>query len=99
MRVRPGIATLTRSGACFSDGTEEDFDDVILATGFRPALSMFGTAIRRDTRGLALRADRVRSADFESLVFVGLNYDSRGALLNIAADAPLAAHHIARTVQ
>lgn len=99
VRVRPGIDAFTRTGAGFSDGTTHDFDDVILATGFRPALSIFGDAIRRDVRGLAVRLDRVRSADYEDLVFVGQNYDSRGGLLNIAADAPLAAQHIARTLQ
>src|SRR5690606_41137994 len=58
----------------------------VLATGFRPALEILGSAIRRDTRGFAMRADRVSSADHEALFFVGHNYDSRGGLLNIAAD-------------
>lgn len=97
--VRPGIDAFTRTGVRFSDGVEEDFDDVILATGFRPALATFGDALRRDARGFALRTDRVRSSDFPDVVFVGHNYDSRGGLLNIATDAPLAADHIARAVR
>lgn len=99
VHVRPGIDTFTESGVRFVDGSEARFDSVILATGFRPALAPFGDAIRRDARGFALRADRVRSADHHDLVFVGHNYDSRGGLLNIAADAPLAADCIAGTVR
>jgi cation diffusion facilitator CzcD-associated flavoprotein CzcO len=99
VRVRPGIGAFTRTGVRFSDGAEEDFDDVILATGFRPALAAFGDALRRDARGFALRTDRVRSSDFPDVVFVGHNYDSRGGLLNIATDAPLAADHIVRAVR
>lgn len=99
VHVRPGIDTFTATGVRFVDGSQADFDYVILATGFRPALAPFGDALRRDGRGFAVRADRVRSADFHDLVFVGHNYDSRGGLLNIAADAPLAARHIAETVR
>lgn len=99
VRVRPGIAAFTRTGVRFSDHAAEDFDDVILATGFRPALAAFGDALRRDSRGFALRTDRVRSSDFPDLVFVGHNYDSRGGLLNIATDAPLAADHIVRAAR
>ena len=95
VRVRPGIAAFTGTGARFSDDTAESFDDVILATGFRPALAVLGDAIRVDDRGFPLRQGRVVSADYPDLVFVGHNYDSRGGLLNIAADAPAAARHLA----
>ncbi|HEU4720262.1 MAG TPA: NAD(P)/FAD-dependent oxidoreductase, partial [Gemmatimonadaceae bacterium] len=37
--VRGGVAALTESGARFTDGVEEPFDDVILATGYTPALA------------------------------------------------------------
>lgn len=99
VHVHPGIDTFTATGVRFVDGSQVRFDTVILATGFRPALAPFGDALRRDARGFALRADRVRSADYDDLVFVGHNYDSRGGLLNIAADAPLAARYIAGTVR
>lgn len=96
VRVRPGIASFTRTGVRFTDGSQDSFDDVILATGFRPALGPLGEAVRRDARGFALRSDRVTSADHPDLVFVGHNYDSRGGLLNIAIDAPLAAERLAQ---
>lgn len=97
VQVRPGIDTFTPAGVRFSDGSADAFDVVILATGFRPALAPLGDIVDRDGRGFALRADRVRSASFDDLVFVGHNYDSRGGLLNIAADAPIAARHLSRT--
>jgi cation diffusion facilitator CzcD-associated flavoprotein CzcO len=36
IRVKGAIARLTADGVVFSDGTEERFDDIILATGYRP---------------------------------------------------------------
>ena len=99
VRVRPGIDTFTAEGVRFRDGVQERFDDVILATGFRPALALLRDAIRCDARGYAVRRDRVTSADFDDLVFVGHNYDSRGGLLNIATDAPLAARQVAQVLR
>jgi thioredoxin reductase len=95
-RVRPGLAHFTAGGVTFGDGSAEPFDVVILATGFRPATGMLGDRIRRDSRGFAVRSDRVTSADAEGLFFVGHNYDSRGGLLNIAVDAPVAAKRLAK---
>jgi cation diffusion facilitator CzcD-associated flavoprotein CzcO len=98
VRVLPGITALLAGGARFSDDSEHPFDDVILATGFRPALEFLPSSITRDARGFAVRTDRVTSAAHPTLFFVGHNYDSRGALLNIAGDAPLAARTLARTL-
>src|SRR5690606_2942553 len=61
IRVRPGIASFTRTGVRFTDGSEDDFDTVILATGFRPALQPLGGLVRTDAKGFALRTDRVTS--------------------------------------
>lgn len=95
VRVRPGIERFTETGILFTDGTEEAFDDVILATGFRPAIHALRDVVRVDARGFALRTGRVTSADCASLLFVGHNYDATGGLRNIARDAPVAAAHIA----
>lgn len=96
VRVRPGIDRMLDGGVRFTDGTEEPFDDVILATGFRPALRVLRDVVRLDARGFALRSDRVTSADRAGLFFVGHNYDSRGGLLNIAQDSRIAGERIAR---
>ncbi|MHB1167741.1 MAG: flavin-containing monooxygenase [Longimicrobiales bacterium] len=92
--VRPGVESFTRRGVRFSDGAEKEFDDVVLATGFRAALAPVEHLVQRDARGFAVRSDRVRSAGRRGLYFVGQNYDSSGGLQNIVRDAPLAARAI-----
>lgn len=91
-----GLSELTETGARFSDGSEADFDVILLATGFAPALAPLGDAVRTDVKGFAKRTDRVTSADQEGLYFVGQNYDSTGGLSNIRRDAQLVAERIAR---
>jgi cation diffusion facilitator CzcD-associated flavoprotein CzcO len=96
VRIAPGVASLEAGGARFSDGSSGDFDEVILATGYRPAIDFLGDAIRVSDTRHARRTDRVTSADQPGLFFVGHNYDAAGGLRNIARDAPLAADRIAR---
>ena len=93
--VRGGLAELTETGARFTDGVEEPFDDVIFATGFTAALGPLGDQVRVDAKGFALRTDRVASADQPNLYFVGHTYDSTGGLYNIGQDARLAGARIA----
>ena len=93
--VRGGVVALTESGARFTDGVEEPFDDVILATGFTAALAPLGDLVRTDAKGFAMRTDRVTSADQPHLYFVGHSYDSTGGLYNIKRDSALAAERIA----
>ena len=89
------IDRLQRAGARFSDGSVAEFDRIILATGFSPALDPLGALIRRDERGFALRTDNVTSADQPDLYFVGQRYDTTGAIANIKADA----REVARRVE
>jgi cation diffusion facilitator CzcD-associated flavoprotein CzcO len=89
------IEECTARGVRCADGAAQDFDAIIMATGFRPALDALGDAIRRDEKGFALRTDRVTSADLADLYFVGHNYDATGAIANIARDAGLVAARIA----
>jgi cation diffusion facilitator CzcD-associated flavoprotein CzcO len=96
IEVRLGtIDRLTASGARFSDGSEAAFDVVLLATGFEAAIDALGPLVRRDTRGFAVRTDRVTSADQPGLWFVGHNYDHTGGLTNIRTDSRLVARGIA----
>ena len=85
----------TPTGVRFSDGTVGDYDVVLFATGFAPAIDALGDLVRRDEKGFALRSDRVTSADQPHLWFVGHNYDHTGGLTNIRRDATLAARRIA----
>jgi cation diffusion facilitator CzcD-associated flavoprotein CzcO len=95
VRLRGGVAAFTRTGVRFEDGSEDAFDDVILATGFRAALEPLGDLVTRDERGFAKRLDRVRSADQPDLYFVGHHYDGTGGLYNISRDAPAVAAMVA----
>ena len=99
VKLRRGIERFTPEGARFDDGSEQPFDEVIFATGFRAATQCIAPIIRSDARGFALRGDRVTSADHPGLFFVGHNYDSRGGLYNIRQDAPLAAQAIKTALQ
>jgi cation diffusion facilitator CzcD-associated flavoprotein CzcO len=96
IRVRDDVEALTVSGAQFCDGSEEVFDEIILATGYRAAIGFLGAAIRPDGCGFARRRGRVVSADRPDLYFVGHNYDARGGLFNIARDAPRAVRVITK---
>lgn len=89
VRLRAGIERVTGSGVVFVDGTEEPFDEIILATGYRAAIGFLGSSVTTDDRGFARRTDRVTSVDRPGLFFVGHNYDSTGALFNIRRDARL----------
>lgn len=96
IRLRRGISEFTTTGVRFADDGEEDFDHIILATGYRAAVGMMGTLVGVDRCGFAARRDRVVSIDRSNLYFVGHNYDAGGGLRNIARDARLAASLIAR---
>ena len=97
IRLKRGVTEFTPAGVHFDDATNEPFDDVILATGYRAAVRMLGNLIRIDGCGFAIRTGRVASADQRNLYFVGHNYDARGALRNIAQDARLVGKLIARS--
>ena len=95
IHLKPGVAELTNRGVRFTDGSEEPFDVVILATGYRAAVGALGDMIRLDDCGFGARTSRVVSTDQPGLYFVGHNYDTRGGLRNIAQDARLTARLIA----
>lgn len=97
VRVKVGsIGAFTSTGVRFADGELADFEVVIFATGFLPAIDALGTLVRRDQRGFALRSDRVASADQPGLYFVGHNYDVTGGLTNIRRDAEIVAARLAQ---
>lgn len=95
VRVRPGLRAWLPDGVRFDDGSEDAFDVVMLATGYRSALGPLGGLVQRDACGFARRRDRVVSLDQPDLYFVGQTYDVRGALFNIAHDA----QHVARLLK
>jgi len=91
VRLKGGIAALTGEGVRFQDGSEEPFDDLILATGYSAALGILTGLIQNDGCGFARRTKRVVSLDQPDLYFVGHNYDTTGGLFNIRRDSRQAA--------
>jgi cation diffusion facilitator CzcD-associated flavoprotein CzcO len=94
IRLQGGVSEFTADGVRFSNGMTQAFDVVLLATGYRAALGLLGSSVRRDDCGFALRQGSVVCADATTLCFVGHNYDLRGGLLNIGRDARRAVRHI-----
>lgn len=83
--VRPGIQRLTASGVCFTDGREEPFDTLLLATGYAPAVQALfpSLALPLDDRGLP--RDTVGRGEAAGLAFVGFTLNQPGGLLNTIA--------------
>ena len=97
--VRPGLAALTATGARFTDDSEEAFDTIILATGFRAAVQPLDTLVQVDNAGFVRRRDRVVSVDQPGLFLIGHNYDATGGIANIRRDAPLVAERVAEALR
>jgi putative flavoprotein involved in K+ transport len=93
--LRPGVAGFGADTVRFADGSEEAFDTVLLATGYRATLDFLGRFGTRDDCGFASRRDRVASKEWQGLYFVGQNYDNRGAIYNISLDAREVARRVA----
>lgn len=97
--VFPGIVTLTRGGARFSDGREQAFDAIVLATGYRAALAPLfpQLALPLDARGLPVPVHGEGALD--GLHFVGFDIRQPGGLLRtIAQQAEQVAARIASQV-
>jgi thioredoxin reductase len=99
IRLKGGLAEFTNGGVRFSDDSEQPFDAVILATGYRAAVGMLRGLIQIDDCGFALRRDWVVSVDQPGLYFVGHNYGISGGLFNIGRDGRLAARRIRSAVR
>ena len=95
INILPIISRFGENSVHFSDGSEWEGDTVILATGYRAAIEWMGGYGARDECGFGDRRDRVCSANYSGLYFIGHNYDGRGGLYNIRIDAKRVARLIA----
>ncbi|RMF02211.1 MAG: NAD(P)/FAD-dependent oxidoreductase, partial [Bacteroidetes bacterium] len=89
LKVKPGITHFTKTGVLFNNGEEEDFDAVVLATGFRAQLSDWLPLKTEyfDERGLP--KSPIGQGELEGLFFLGYNnYAPGGGLGIIRTDAP-----------
>lgn len=94
IRVVGGIERFTPTGVCFENGQTADFDSIILATGYRPALHYLADVLPLDENGRP-PLDGLRASGVPHLYFVGMNYNIYGTLFNISREAPIVADQIA----
>ena len=94
--VKPAVVRFTETGATFADGSTGNFDAVVLATGYRPALEEIVTVpgvladggYPRDWKGGSITPN---------LFFVGYKQPATGLLRQIAIEAEAVADAIAGT--
>jgi cation diffusion facilitator CzcD-associated flavoprotein CzcO len=81
IRVHPGIEAFTRGGVRFTDGTQDTFDAVILATGYEADIARLfpQDQIGLDAHGLPTRV--VGQGALAGLYFVGFDIRQPGGLL------------------
>lgn len=85
--VRPELVRLTPDGAAFSDGSEEPFDAVVVATGFSTGLDeLIDLPNVLDDRG-APRFGVEGNPAVPGLYFIGFKESPRGALYEANRDA------------
>jgi indole-3-pyruvate monooxygenase len=94
--VHPGIQGFTDDGVIFTDGRQEKFDVVILATGYRPRVNAFlqGAAGTYDEQGMLLSSGH--EAPIPGLYFCGYYVSPTGMLREIALEARRIGAAIAR---
>jgi cation diffusion facilitator CzcD-associated flavoprotein CzcO len=87
IRIRGGIDRLTQDGAVFADGASQQFDAIILATGFRPDLRRLIPDVEGvfDGHGMPLLTGRPTAAP--GLYFCGQITSPTGQLREIGLEA------------
>lgn len=95
IKVLPAVKQFSARSVEFENGVRQDFDAVILATGYRPSIGL----LLEDTEGLLdqheLPASCIGSGKFEGLYFLGFdNYTAGGILGVIRRDSEVIARHI-----
>ncbi|MEX0711099.1 MAG: NAD(P)/FAD-dependent oxidoreductase, partial [Pirellulales bacterium] len=96
IEVRPGVRRFDGRVAEFSDGSRQEFDVVVLATGYRFAMPFLPEEVARASAGQPL-ADGGESTSWPGLYFVGIPCGrtlGSAFLHGMAADAPVVAQRI-----
>ena len=94
--VKPGVERLSARGATFVDGTEELFDAVVLATGYRTGLGeVIAVPGALEEDGYPTRRQR---AGHPGLYFVGYNNVPTGLLREIGLEAEAVAADVAQSL-
>ncbi|MCB9053156.1 MAG: NAD(P)/FAD-dependent oxidoreductase [Lewinellaceae bacterium] len=88
IKVKPGIECFTETGVRFEDGTEERFDTVILATGYRALLEDFLPFTDGLFDQYGIPKEVVGTGKYKGLYFLGFdNYKPGGGLGVIRQDS------------
>jgi indole-3-pyruvate monooxygenase len=95
IEVMSGVESFTPAGARFAGGAERDFDAVVLATGYRPALAAFlePAAEVVDAEGVPTRSG---AETLPGLYFCGFYVAPTGMLREIGREAQRIARAIAK---
>ena len=94
--VRPEVVALTERGARFRDGSEGEFDVIVFATGYRPALDAVARHVRLDAAASPLTTGGVTTLGAAGLYLVGYRYPTLETWLqHLRREAPAAAAAIA----
>jgi cation diffusion facilitator CzcD-associated flavoprotein CzcO len=96
IQVRPAVSGLTASGVTFVDGSAEDFDVVVAATGFTAGLERFLHVPGAVGEKGEPRARSGRTTPFPGLYFTGFEETVRGTLFEIRRESKRLARQIAR---
>jgi cation diffusion facilitator CzcD-associated flavoprotein CzcO len=96
--VYPGVERFTEKGVVFTDGQQEDFDAIILATGYRPRVNAFLEEVSAayDESGMPLLSGQ--KIPVQGLYFCGFYVSPTGMLREIAIEARKISSAIARTL-
>lgn len=98
VKVWPGIERFTEDAVRFTDGRQEKFDAVILATGYRPRVDAFleGALNACDDEGTPLFSGP--EAPIPGLYFCGFHVSPTGMLREIAREARRISAAIAKSI-
>ena len=87
VKVREGISHFTEEGVMFTNGIQEPFDAIVLATGFRPKVNTWlqGAEQVLNAEGTPLHSGQ--AVDLPGLYFCGYYISPTGMLREIAREA------------
>lgn len=103
VKIRPAIRSIGEREVTFQDGSREEFDAIVTATGFRPGVARFldpaadrGGAERSGAAAAKWPRSRVESAN--GLYFCGFAVSPIGMLRQIGDEARRIAAHVAEYI-
>ncbi len=98
--VRPDVQMLSENTVRFSDGTEDDFDMILLATGYDAGLSALIPGIKDFLDDNGLPRAPIATNPWKGLYFIGYdNYKLGGILGTILTDSEIIANAINKNYQ